>query len=309
VPDELTAVDIARAKKLGENYSSKLGSANTTNEDKARGIIATSPVWQEVVTAAHEMLDELVTWFADSAAAEAKQWLKAQLEEIVISFVANILKSWGLVGDAASLVKNVGASVKAGWETFVTRKLEDGIKSGAPKIIIEGVRDQIKDYGLKSFGKAVVSALTMGLNAALPGVGEVIDTIKTILVFIHGAFVHYHDLSLFKKVIKDAGVQHNAQLYTKPLQFQTWFVEAVKTMPIISSYCLVMPMTGSYMSFLSVMSEEGKPLSDSELKENKKLFEKVKGDAKEFVQWHSVQLSSTDALVHHSLTVAHGDAR
>merc|ERR1719384_1741455 len=98
-----------------------------------------------------------------------------------------------------------------------------------------------------------------------------------------------------------------ANLYTDAAMFQKWFVGVIDTMPIISSYCLAMPMTGSYLSFLSAVSEKGEPLKDEELKKNKDLFETVKNNAMTFIQQHSVKLSSSDPMVQHSLRVAQGE--
>merc|ERR1712045_610078 len=92
-----------------------------------------------------------------------------------------------------------------------------------------------------------------------------------------------------------------------PEKFRKWYFKQVEDMPIISCYCLAMPITGHYQGFLSVTSDNGSPLPTPGIRQNLQEFERIKGWARSFIQQHSVILYSAEAQVEDSITIAKGE--
>merc|ERR1712045_520586 len=124
--------------------------------------------------------------------------------DIVKTFLRTVLKELKTVQTLATITKNVVAGVRAAVEVWTTRNLIDDIRQGTPTLIIEGVRKQIKSHGLWSVLDAVGDALTVGLNVLLPGVGELVGTIKSILGYIAELFYHYKDTTKIRAIIADS---------------------------------------------------------------------------------------------------------
>merc|ERR1712151_452427 len=179
--------------------------------------------------------------------------------------------------------------------------------------IIEGVRNQITSHGRWSLLDAVGNALTLGLNALAPGVGTIVGTIKDILGYIAELFYWYKDTKKIEAIVKDAqgkykdvkkGKKGN---YAKDAQkFYKWYKGVVEDMPIVSSYALANPLTGNYHGFLLILSQSGKIVTDTQLKQNLKSLDTLKDKAREFMAKHSVRLVSEDKLVAASIEIAYG---
>jgi hypothetical protein len=254
-----------------------------------------------VVNASEVLLRNIRDTFLNDAATAAFEWLIKQLPDLVSTFMAKVLKSVVKIVDVVTIGKNLMKAAHAAWDTSKTSKLETGIKKGTPLSVIQSVRDQIKTFGLYAFSSAVQDALVFGLKAGAPGAGEVLDWVKKIFECLLSIFIHFHDMWKLDKVIVEARTKYQAKLYTNARAFQAWYLEVIGDMPIISSYCLAMPMTGSYNNFLSVVSGDSNQLSDADLKTNYDLFQKVQANAKDFVKKHSVKLRSKDATVMQSI--------
>merc|ERR1712087_166774 len=217
------------------------------------------------------------------------------------------------VGTIATLAGNLGNAVEAAWNIWKTRNLIDDIKQGAPSVIIEGVRNQITSHGLWSLLDTVANALTLGLNMALPGVGNIVATIKDILGYIAELFYWYKDTKKIEAIVKDAkqkykyvkkGIKGN---YAEDAhEFYKWYQGVVEDMPIISSYTLANPLIGNYHGFLSILSQTGQIVTDTQLKQNLKSLDTLKTKAREFMDKHSVRLVSKDKLVAASIEIAYG---
>ncbi len=81
----------------------------------------------------------------------------------------------------------------------------------------------------------------------------------------------------------------------------------IKDLPIISAYCMTMPLTGSYYGYLAAVAYDGTPMSEKQLKRNYHVFTNVKRWASTFVQDYAVKLYSPDKIVNHSLVTARQD--
>merc|ERR1711920_19631 len=209
-----------------------------------------------------------------------------------------VLKELKTVQTLATITKNVVAGVRAAVDVWTTRNLIDDIRQGTPTLIIEGVRKQIKSHGLWSVLGAVGDALTVGMNVLLPGVGELVGTIKSILGYIAELFYHYKDTTKIRAIIADSQKKYQDAAkgkrgnYVKDAkQFYNWYKGVVEDMPIVSSYALANPLTGNYHGFLSLLSKEGETVTDNQLKKNLKSLDTLKDTARTFIQKHSVKLT------------------
>ena len=168
---------------------------------------------------------------------------------------------------------------------------------------------------------ALSDALIAGLNAANPAIASIASAVRSIFGFIAKVFFHFRQVFKLKKIMIEAKEHKDVnKLHEKPKEFNDWYGDMIKDMPIISCYCLAMPMTGSFYGFLnqvvvssSSSNSDGNntnntklALTQEQLKENHELFEDVKVRARQFVKEHSIKLNSDDPVVKMSIEVAVG---
>merc|ERR1712151_1374834 len=139
---------------------------------------------------------------------------------------------------------------------------------------------------------------TEGMNVLLPGVGKLVGTIKSFLGYIAELFYHYKDTTKIRAIIADSKDKYQDATNGKKgnyiqdgSKFYEWYKGVVEDMPIVSSYALANPLTGSYLGFLSLLSKQGKTVTDKQLQENLKYFDTLKDTARTFIQRHSVKLT------------------
>merc|ERR1712045_1087005 len=180
-------------------------------------------------------------------------------------------------------------------------------KPGPPQDVIESVQGKIRSEAFSNLLNALYIVVTKSIEFAAPGSSlalEIIDALKNAVNYIVEVFCHIRDLKHLKRIKDEAVVMFDNKLWTDPSKFQTWYKGTLVAMPLVACYCLAMPLTGHYSGFLSVLSEEGLPLSDSTLKRNKKDIDTVQEWAREFVQKHTVKLTSDNSVVKFSITIA-----
>merc|ERR1712183_657624 len=158
----------------------------------------------------------------------------------------------------------------------------------------------------------VAGLLQKGLEASLPMVGQFVSAVRDILGHIGELFYHYRDTRKLELIIQDAqrkcerldrepdNLVDNAEL------FYEWYKEVVSDMPIISSYALASPLTGSYYGFLSSVSKGGRWLTQNDLAYNFDSLKTLKREAVAFMTKHNVKLASQDVLVAASIDIAYG---
>ncbi len=200
--------------------------------------------------------------------------------------------------------KGLKGAYKAGKSYYSTRKFSDEIKSGHPKTIIEGVRKQIKDSGWGSFRDAVKAGAMMGVAALNPVVATFVGVLTSAFSFFKDLVHRFKETHKLTEVFTKARELLRTGLHRKPAKFQKWFLETIKDMPILSSYFLTMPLTGSYYGFLAVVSYDGSKKSMKQLERNYLVFNDVKKWASKFVKGHAIKIWSDDAIVNHSLKTA-----
>jgi hypothetical protein len=144
----------------------------------------------------------------------------------------------------------------------------------------------------------------MGVNVASAGAGVVVNAIANFFSFIYKLFVRIKDTIKFRKVIEEAAIKDDK--YTNADAFQTWFQGVITQLPIISSYCLTMPMTGSFYGFLAATSTNNSSFSFNQLERNNNMFNDVKKRAFSYIGNSDLKVTSTDKMVQQSLTIAQG---
>lgn len=255
----------------------------------------------------YDSLKDYLTNLSGSAgefAAQAVRAIVAYLPELLKKILGAVLQNLGNVVD---IVKNLAKAGKAAIATFSTRNLEDVILSGHPRNVIHAVRDQIKDNGMDGVKDAVKGALLTGIGVANPIAGTICSAIASVYKFVTDLYTRYKDRLKLAALIQAAKAQLESRLYEDAYRFNKWFLEAIKDLPVLSSYCLCMPLTGSYFGFLTLIGTDGSAMSYSQLERNYAQFNDVKKWARKLVIEDKIRLESSNRLVAHSLACARQD--
>merc|ERR1712151_1408180 len=99
-------------------------------------------------------------------------------------------------------------------------------------------------------------------------------------------------------------------LFRDANKFQKWFKDVIDDMPIVASYVMGNPLTGSFTGFLSASSKGGPALTDWVLGDNLKRLDDVKEFARKFIQESETKIEAKDRknkLIVMSLQIANGD--
>merc|ERR1712045_386025 len=276
-------------------------------------------IWKTLTDQCNSMVKSLMNSFAEfgkasiKAAEEAGEYVLDQIPTIIRTFLGEVFDVHKSFKKVANIVGNIGRGVQAAYRIWRTRNLLDDINDGAPSLIIEGVRNQIKSQGMWKALEGVGGILQEGLNVAVPVVGKVVSTITSILGRIGEVFYHFKDTRKLELIIEDAQNKYESwerktadNLVVNGNKFYKWYSQAVNDMPIISSYALATPLTGSYYGFLSTVSKTGRWLTQEELASNYDSLRTLKTEAMGFMREHSVKLYSRVSLVAMSIDIAHG---
>lgn len=81
-------------------------------------------------------------------------------------------------------------------------------------------------------------------------------------------------------------------------------------MPIVASYVMGNPLTGSFTGFLSASSKEGPTLTDAVLEDNSKRLDNVKEYARQFIKESETKIEAKhkrNKLIVMSLQIANGE--
>jgi hypothetical protein len=226
------------------------------------------------------------------------------LPELLKTILGAMLQN---LGAAVEIMGNLVKAGRAAAATFSSRHLEDGVLSGHPRVVISSVREQIKGEGYDAIKDVVKTALITGINVANPIAGSVVSAIAAVYKFVTELYARIKARIKLAGLILDARVQLKGKLYDNASAFNTWFLKAISDLPTLSSYCLCMPMTGSYYGFLTLVSTNGSPMNYEQLERNYGEFNDVKVWARKFIQADKIKLQSDDKLVAHSLKVARGE--
>ena len=255
-----------------------------------------------------EYINELAAFVhASSWVVPAAEWIVKQLPQLLMAVLAGLASKLTAVLEVASGLRTAARAAVGNWKA---RQVEAGVLSGQPRVVIQSIREQIKESGydgLKSAFKAgALAALTM-----IPGAGTVVGAVASALAslwaFVTKVMDHFADYYVLNGIFVEARNKMWQGLHNRPLVFNRWFKNICKEMPLISSYCMAMPLTGSYYGFLTLIGTDGQEMSYRQLERNYAMFNDVKKWAKGFVRGHSIKLSSRVALVQRSIELARGE--
>lgn len=235
---------------------------------------------------------------------EAVQAIARALPELVKSILGAILQNLGAALDIAGNLVKAGRAAVA---TFSSRHLEEGVMSGHPRIVVTSVRDQVKDSGWDAVKDAVKTALVTGINVANPIAGTVVSAIAAIYKFVTDLYSRIKDRVKLRGLIADSKTRLAEGLHLDADKFNTWFKAAIGDLPILSCYCMCMPMTGGYYGFLTLVTTDNTQMSYATLERNYGEFNDVKVWARKFVKSDKITLKSDDNIVKHSIKVARGE--
>lgn len=231
-------------------------------------------------------------------ASTAASFVIARIPEIVGIVLGSVLKQLKAVAEIAKNIKTAVSAAIAAWQT---RELEDGILSGHPRLIVQSVREQIKDKGKKAVKDAVKTALIAGIGIANPIAGTVVHAIASLFSFLSELYQRIEEQLHLRRFFEEARVQTAKALYKEPREFQDWFAEEIKDLPIISSVCMANPLLGGYCGFLTLVATDGTELSYRQLERNYAQFNDVKQAARDFVKDYKVKIYGVDKLTQHYL--------
>jgi hypothetical protein len=243
----------------------------------------------------------------DGIIGEAVAFIAAGLPDLLIQVLGALVSK---ISTVIAVVKGLAQAGKAAVAAWNTRNWETAILKGAPSEIMGSVREQIKNSGYDGVKAAIKAGVLAGLSA-IPGVGDVVgaiaNAIASVYAFVTKIFDHFRELRLLKVVFADARTQLSAKLYESAAPFNTWFKKTIATLPIVSSYCMTLPLTGSYYGFLTLVAADGTELSYKQLERNYGMFNDVKSWARKFIGDHGVRLHSDNSVVEHSIKAARGE--
>lgn len=225
------------------------------------------------------------------------------LPEIVKTMLGAVLQN---LGAAIEITKNLVQAGRAAAGVFTSRHLEDGVMSGHPRIVVGAVREQIKDSGWDGVKGVVKTALLTGASAANPVLGAVASAVASVYKFITDLWSRIKDRMRLGALIEDAAAKRQAALHENAPAFNLWFKKVIKDLPVLSCYCMCMPLTGSYYGFLTLVSTDNTQMSYETLERNYGEFNDVKIWARKFIKDCKITLHSDNKLVQHSIDQALG---
>lgn len=258
------------------------------------------------------LLAALKTYLTDLAGETAREYarLAAQfiidhLPELLKTVLGAVLKN---LTSAVEIAGNLAKATRAAVAAVKSRNLESAILSGHPRNVINGVRDQIKGDALGALWDATKAALMTGISTANPVAGTVCAAVASVYKFVTDLYSRYKDRLKWNALIDDAKRKLSTSWLVSraPEEFNTWFLEAIKDLPLLSSYMMCMPITGSYYGFLTLVSTDGTEMSYGELERNYGLFNDVKVWARKFVSADKIKLHGDNPLIQQSLASARG---
>jgi hypothetical protein len=296
------AVRTAQSKGGVKNTASALAGSVKAG---AKGDNAADGFLKSLIGALREYLRDLAGSVND-VLQNALQAIAHALPELVSKLLGAVVQN---LGAAVEIAKNLVKAGKAAVATFSSRHLEEGVLSGHPRTVVAAVRDQIKDSGLDGLSDAVKTALVTGIGALNPIAGTVVAAIAAVYKFIAEIWQRIKARAKLAALIVKAREHYATRLYADAAGFSKWFLEAIKDLPLLSCYCMRMPMTGSYYGFLTMVATDGSQLRYDQLERNYGEFNDVRTWAEKFIKHGTINLTSDDGLVAHSLKVAKGETR
>jgi hypothetical protein len=176
----------------------------------------------------------------DEFSTAAANWIVQQLPELLLKVFAGTLSKVTTVNEIRKGLQSAGKAAIATWKT---RHCAEGIMSGHPRIVVESVRQQIKNSGYDGVKSAVKVAFLAGLTF-VPAAGEILSTIAnavaSVWAFVTKVFDHFREMKKLKKIFLNAADLYSAEFYRRPKRFNRWFKDTIKicrSFPLTASRC------------------------------------------------------------------------
>ncbi len=256
----------------------------------------------------NEVYNAVVGWLKEKMKGDLVSGIASEIAQLMgkIPQMIGMIFS-GVLSELSNVVgigRNLVSAISA-YSTYRNRdELEEGVVSGHPKIIIESVYEQIKESIKNSGSEILLSGLKIGVNIASAGAGVILNALASFIMFISNIYQRIKSTAMLREVLAQARIKDAK--WSDADEFQKWFLGAIKKLPIISCYCLTMPMTGSYYGFLAATATNNSSFSFNQLERNNHIFNDVKKRAFSYIGDSDLKISSTDSMVALSLKIAQG---
>jgi hypothetical protein len=247
------------------------------------------------------------------------QWLSNEIPKIIKTFVVAILKNLTPLKNIKEIANNLKNAAKAGYTAYRSSDLSKLLRSGEAAQVVEGVILQIKKDAFTHVAQALEQTFTSLVKMAAP-VGQIYEAVKQAFTYIAKIYFHFRDIykmeriiveatDLYKTAMKQKKQKKQGGMFKDSILFQEWFQDVIDDMPIVASWVMACPLTGSFTGYLSATSKEGQDLTDNVLADNLKRLDEVKGYAIKYIQESEtkIQPKNNNKLIAMSLKIAQGE--
>lgn len=273
-----------------------LAAAAGGGADASKGLLST------LVSSLGDLLKELCAKMGEFGVMLLRA-ISTRLADIVLKVFGAALAQLGAVID---LGKNLAAAVKAAAQVYHSRHLVAATIPGQPRTIVKAVRDQVIGEGKDAMYGAIWTAINIGLNATMPIAGCIMKALVSVYKFIADIVSKNRAIKAIRDVIAGAKVKYDNKAIENGREFRNWFTQVVSQSPLIASYLMCNPYTGSFYGFLAMVASDGSELGFETLQRNLGEFDDTKQAAHRFILASSFQLKSDEKDVGHALRLAVG---
>jgi len=253
---------------------------------------------------------------AKEALNQVGQWLCNEIPKIIKTFLGAILSEITPLKDFKKIATNLKEAAVKGYTAYRSSDLSTLLRSGEAAQVVEAIVVQIKKSALTHVAKGLDKGFTSLLKMT-PPLGQVYGAMKKAYNYIAKIYFHFRDVYKMERIVHDAHEQYeiakrdrNGGLFRDANKFQKWFKDVIDDMPIVASYVMGNPLTGSFTGFLSASSKGGPALTDWVLGDNLKRLDDVKEYARQFIKDSETKIEAKDRknkLIVMSLQIANGD--
>jgi len=253
---------------------------------------------------------------AKEALVQVGQWLCNEIPRIIKTFLGAILSELDPFKDFKNIATNLKKAAEKGYTAYRSGDLSKLLRSGEAAQVVEAVVVQIKTSALTHVAQGLDKGFTSLLKMA-PPLGQVYGAMKKAFNYIAKIYFHFRNIYKMERIVLDAQTQYEKAmkdkrggLFRDANKFQKWFKDVIDDMPIVASYVMGNPLTGSFTGFLSASSKGGQALTDFILADNLKRLDDVKEYARQFIQESETKIeakSKNNKLIVMSLQIANGE--
>lgn len=254
-------------------------------------------------------LTEAVKAFLLKVAGPVTDALKHLIEIIVAGIpevlknIASAISSVGLT--PAKIASSLYTAISSGVLHYKTASLSKSVHIGSTRDIVESIRSQ-------TMGKVKVAIKDMATTAlkgavSLAPFGALVTAIIGVLEYVAGLYEHYKERIVVSDILKLACERHHGGIYKDAGEFNSWFKEQIEKSPLLASYMISLPLTGSYYGFLNLFYDDGTEISSDLLRLNYNNIYGLKEAAAGYIRESKIRLVAAEGnkLLQHSLDCAY----